>query len=162
MTIPESLARVAARAEETFRRHAVKLTMGGEPTYVPIDPAGVEWSITALGPTKLKYAYALADALIAQALPNAVPILSPGKFYPGEVNARWAINLVWNRDGSPLTPAFGAARRASVRAGAAKIEAAKAAVLRALAPGARWLRGIDPLDETRLVAVLPIDHDGER
>ncbi|HYR58062.1 MAG TPA: transglutaminase family protein, partial [Chthoniobacteraceae bacterium] len=148
--------------EEIFRRHAVKLTMGGEPTYVPLEPAGAEWSVTALGPTKLRYAYALADVLIADALPNAVPIFSPGKFYPGEVNPRWAINLVWNRDGSPLVPAFATTGRDSARTADGAFDAAQSAVRDALAPGARWLRGIDPLDEARPVGVLPLDHDGER
>src|SRR5882724_1875939 len=107
MKIPKALASVADKVDATFAEHRVKLTLGGEPTYIPIDPAGLEWSVTALGPTKLRYAYALTDALIAQSIPNAVPIYSPGKFYPGEVNPRWAINLVWNRDGTPLVPSLG-------------------------------------------------------
>src|SRR5215207_6918541 len=98
MAISESFAAVADKVDATFAKHGVKLTLGGEPTYVPLDPIGPEWSITALGPTKLGYAYALAEALIAQSLANAVPIYSPGKYYPGEVNPRWALNLVWNRD----------------------------------------------------------------
>src|SRR6187397_1159678 len=101
MPISKALAAVAAQVDATFARHKVKLTLGGEPTYVPLDPIGPEWSITALGPTKLGYAYALANALIADTLPNAVTIYSPGKCYPGEVNPRWALNLVWKRDGSP-------------------------------------------------------------
>ena len=95
MKIPKALARVADKVDATFAARGVKLTLGGEPTYVPDDPQGPEWSITALGPTKLRYGYALAEALIAQTLANAVPVFSPGKHYPGETNPRWAINLVW-------------------------------------------------------------------
>jgi uncharacterized protein (DUF2126 family) len=160
MPIPDSLAAVAAKVEATFEKHAVKLTMGGEPTYVPFEPEGPEWSITALGPTKLKYAYTLADTLIAQSLPQAVKIFSPGKYYPGEVNPRWALNLLWNRDGTPLVPAL-ATHTAPTLVTAATLIAVQTA-LRALVPGAAWLRGIDPFDEERPVAVLPLDHDGTR
>ncbi len=55
---------VAAKIEAALIASKVELTLGGEPTYVPINPDGPEWNITALGPTKLRYAYALADALI--------------------------------------------------------------------------------------------------
>ncbi len=148
--------------EATFKKHAVKLTMGGEPTYVPLEPDGAEWSITALGPTKLTYAYAFADALIAQAVPNAVGVLSPGKFYPGEVNPRWALNLVWNRDGSPFVPALAESAAVGTPLAAAAFERVKKKIARALGPRVRWLRGIDPLDATRLVAVLPLDHNGKK
>src|SRR5690349_21073474 len=114
MKIPKTLAAVADRVEATFAEKGVKLTLGGEPTYIPVDPVGPEWSVTALGPTKLRYAYALTDALIAQSLPHAVAIYSPGKFYPGEVNPRWAINLVWNRDNTPLVPSHGRVRKPKV------------------------------------------------
>ena len=153
---------MAKTIEATFKKHAVKLTMGGEPTYVPIEPEGPEWSITALGPTKLKYAYAFADALIAQAIPNAVGILSPGKFYPGEVNPRWALNLVWNRDGSPLVPALAAPAVRRKRVTAAAFAQLKKRLAQAFRVKLRWLRGIDPFDESRLVAVLPLDHPRKR
>ena len=159
MPTPDSLASVAARVEAVFDKHAVKLTMGGEPTYVPLDPQGPEWCITALGPTKLRYACGLADALIAQTLPGAAPIFSPGKFYPGEINPRWVLNLIWNRDGSPLTPAFGAAANVVTPADDATFRRATEAIIREFVPGARWLRGIDPIDPARSIGVLPLDHD---
>ena len=160
MKLPKSLVRVADKVDATFAGHGVKLTLGGEPTYVPIDPQGPEWSITALGPTKLRYGYALADALIAQALPNAVPVFSPGKQYPGELNPRWAIVLVWNRDDSPLVPALALP---IPHPPAAPDETAFALfaenLLHRLGLASGWIRGIDPLDETRPVLVLPLDHD---
>ena len=162
MPTPDSLASVAARVEAVFDKHAVKLTMGGEPTYVPLDPQGPEWCITALGPTKLRYACGLADALIAQTLPGASPSFSPGKFYPGEINPRWVLNLIWNRDGSPLTPAFGAAANVVTPADDATFRRATEAIIREFVPGARWLRGIDPIDPARSIGVLPLDHDPSR
>ena len=100
VTPPKNLQKTGAQVSAKLRKHGVKLTLGGEPTFVPNDPAGPEWSVTAVGPTKLNYAYALANALIKNTLTNAVPFFSPGKSYPGEVNPRWTIHLLWNADGS--------------------------------------------------------------
>jgi len=162
MNIPKSLAKVADQVDAIFAGRQARLTMGGEPTYVPIDPVGAEWHITALGPTKLQYGYALADALIAQSLPNALAVYSTGKYYPGEVNPRWAINLIWNRDGSPLVPAL---KKTLIDGAAPKAKSAELfckSLLRRLRLGAGWLRGTDPFDEDRFVRVLPLDHDGAR
>lgn len=154
----KSLAHVADQVEAAFAAQNVRLTLGGEPTYLPIDPVGPEWSVTALGPTKLRYAYALADALVTQSLPRAIALYSPGKFYPGEMNPRWAINLVWNVDGTPLVPAL-----ASTATGSTKIEAKtfpqfQERLARALAVENGWLQAVDPLDDARSAAVLPLDH----
>ena len=102
---PPPLRATAKEVEARLRRHGIRFTLGGEPTYVPLAPEGHEWSITALGPTKLRYAWALAEALTAESLPHALSIFSPGKHYPGETNPRWAINLLWHEDGTPIFPA---------------------------------------------------------
>ena len=160
MKIPKALARVADQVEATFTAQNVRLTLGGEPTYVPIDPAGPEWSVTALGPTKLRFGYALANELIAQSLPTAITIFSPGKFYPGEVNPRWAINLVWNRDGTPLVPGLAAGGKTSTEVDAKLFEQFQQDLAKELAVKDGWLHAVDPFDEARLAAVLPLDHDG--
>ena len=157
----DQLKRVAARVEATFAEHQVSLTLGGEPTFVPIDPTGPEWSVAALGPTKLRYAYALTEALITQSLSNAVPFYSPGKIYPGETNPRWAIQLIWNRDRSPLVSALSKPRR-SGRPTPARIEAFKSALLRVLRIKGQWIRAIDAVECARSAWALPLDHDGAR
>lgn len=157
MNIPKALASVADKVDATFAEHGVKLTLGGEPTYIPDDPTGPEWSVTALGPTKLRYAYAVTDALIAQSIPNAVAIYSPGKFYPGEVNPRWAINLVWNRDGTPLVPSLGLVVRKPALLDQAVLDAFQKGLSKRLKVRDGWLRGIDPTDAQRPVAILPLD-----
>jgi uncharacterized protein (DUF2126 family) len=162
MKIPKALATVADQVDATFAKHGVRLTLGGEPTYVPLDPQGLEWSVTALGPTKLRYAYALADALIEQALPQAVAIYSPGKFYPGEVNPRWAINLVWNRDGTPLVPALAALKAEPATLDNAAFDRFRAMLAERLDVRPGWLRGVDPSDPARPVGVLPLDHDATK
>lgn len=160
MKIPKALAKVADQIETTFAERNIRLTLGGEPTYVPIDPVGPEWTVTALGPTKLRYGYALADALMKQSLPKAIAIYSPGKFYPGEVNPRWAINLVWNRDGTPLVPALGPQPEPRVKADADALKGFQATLAKRLGVNAGWLRAVDPFDDARPAAVLPLDHNG--
>jgi uncharacterized protein (DUF2126 family) len=162
MNSAKSLEAVAAKIQSVFREKGVKLTLGGEPTYVPVKPEGPEWSITALGPTKLRYGYALADALLAEALPQAIVIYSPGKMYPGELNPRWALNLIWNRDGTPLVPEMVALAESKTKVTAKKFEAVQAALLERLGFKRGWLRGMDPLDAKRLIAVLPLDHNGRK
>ncbi|MES2568514.1 MAG: transglutaminase family protein [Verrucomicrobiota bacterium] len=160
MKLPDPIQEITTRIDETFARHEVRLTLGGEPTYVPVNPEGPEWSITALGPTKLRYAYALADALVAQALPHAAMIYSPGKTYPGEINPRWTINMVWRNDGEPL---FSSSAFTPEPLAEPVIEKFKSALLRALKLRKKWLHASDPLDPERLQTwVLPLDHDGER
>lgn len=99
-----ALIQAAQKVTEDLRREQVHLTLGGEPTYVPIDPSAPEWSFTAVGPTKLGFAHEMTEALIRRRAPGSLAILSPGKFYPGEPNARWAVNILSNRDGTPLNP----------------------------------------------------------
>ena len=161
MNRPASLTAMAAIVESALDDLGVQLTIGGEPTYVPIHPDGPEWNITALGPTKLRYAYALADALTSQSLPNAVTFFSPGKYYPGEGNPRWALNLLWRRDGKPLVPSL--ARPLPAKSvGSKGLAAFKSSVLVSLKLKAMWLRANDPLEPRRPVWVLPLDHDGKR
>jgi uncharacterized protein (DUF2126 family) len=95
-------AAAADRVAAVLARHGVRLTIGGEPTFVPVEPDGAEWNHAAVGPTKLRYARAIADRLLADALPGGVAFFSPGKLYPGELNPRWAIWLVGGRDGRPV------------------------------------------------------------
>ena len=141
-----------------LRSLGIKLTLGGEPTYVPENPDGPEWNVAAVGPTKLGYAYALAAELIKRYLPGAVTVYSPGKRYPGEVNPRWVVNVLANRDGTPITPPPkpGARKIAPARL----LEIVRDGVTKALKlPAVNWVAAEDP---TNRVAVLPLDHNGKR
>ena len=44
----------AAKLEHRLHQAGIRLTFGGEPTYVPVHPEGAEWSVAADGPTKLR------------------------------------------------------------------------------------------------------------
>jgi uncharacterized protein (DUF2126 family) len=81
----------------------IRLTMGGEPTFTSREhPREPEWNDGALGPTKWEQGLRLTKQLYARFAPHGVVIRRTGKHYPGESLPRWALDIVWRKDGAPL------------------------------------------------------------
>ena len=81
----------------------VRLTMGGEPTFVGTEnPDAEEWNTSALGEHKRKRANHLFQSLREHYAPHGLMHVGQGKWYPGEPLPRWSLNCFWRRDGEPL------------------------------------------------------------
>jgi uncharacterized protein (DUF2126 family)/transglutaminase-like putative cysteine protease len=81
----------------------VRLTMGGEPTFVSVDdPDGAEWNTAAMGPNKRRLAIEVYNRLKEKYAPRGLSHFGQGKWYPGEQLPRWSLNCFWRRDGEPI------------------------------------------------------------
>jgi len=91
------------RIDEQLSARDVRLTMGGEPTFVSItNRDGLEWNFTALSPEKQMRGEKLLLRLRDRFASGALLHYGQGKWYPGESLPRWAYGCYWRKDGDPI------------------------------------------------------------
>jgi uncharacterized protein (DUF2126 family) len=98
-----AIERVGRLVDDALVAGDVRLSMGGEPTFVSIDdPDGDEWNTDALGPTKSRLAEELLRRMHGKFAPGGLLHYGQGKWYPGEPLPRWAMTCYFRKDGAPL------------------------------------------------------------
>ncbi|MGZ5007402.1 MAG: transglutaminase family protein [Methylobacter sp.] len=91
------------QVDRQLRIDDVRLTMGGEPTFVSVDDMeGAEWNVAADGPHKRELANALTQRLRDQFAKGAMLHYGQGKWYPGEALPRWQYGIFWRKDNIPV------------------------------------------------------------
>lgn len=99
----QSILQLGDHVDQQLVQQDVRLTMGGEPTFVSVDDMeSPEWNNAALGEHKLERACVLLEKLRTAFAPNGIVAYAQGKWYPGEPTPRWALITHWRSDGQPV------------------------------------------------------------
>jgi uncharacterized protein (DUF2126 family) len=99
----QDLDRLGLRIDAELAAGDVRLTQGGEPTFVSIDDMdGAEWNTAALSEKKWRLAEQLAWRLRERFAPGGLVFYGQGKWYPGEPLPRWSLGIQWRNDGLKL------------------------------------------------------------
>jgi uncharacterized protein (DUF2126 family)/transglutaminase-like putative cysteine protease len=158
----ERIAALGDRVDEDLHRGDVRLTMGGEPTFVSaLDMDGAEWTRAALGPAKRELGESLLRRMADRLAPGGLLHFGQGKWYPGEPLPRWALTCWWRRDGVPIwrEPKWLADTSKPGSCTAADAEAFARAVAQRLAvdPDHVMLAFEDPWESVRAEGRLPVN-----
>ena len=99
----EALDDLGAKVDRDLFQNDVRLTMGGEPTFVSIDDMSAhEWTWGALGQDKRRRAGVLFERLARRFAHGPVLHYGQGKWYPGEDLPRWALTMWFRHDDEPI------------------------------------------------------------
>ena len=162
-----ALLALGDRVEKDLQAGDVRLTLGGEPTFVSIDDFEAdEWNTDASGPTKPVMSEKLIRRFRDRFGPGGLLHFGQGKWYPGEPLPRWALGLFWRRDGLPVwrgpDPDAAAGAKPSATASDALHLITRLARRLGVDPGCAMPAHEDPLHWIKAEGDLPdnVDLDG--
>ncbi len=96
----DAINELGTQIDAELEANDVRLTMGGEPTFVSIDDMEAEeWNVSADGPHKRQLANELVQRLRNTFGAGGILHYGQGKWYPGEQLPRWKLATIWRTDG---------------------------------------------------------------
>jgi len=99
----ETIQALGHKVDADLAAGDVRLTLGGEPTFVSIDDMeSPQWNDAALGKHKRELAGDLLLRLWRHFAPGGLLHYGQGKWYPGEPLPRWSLNCFWRTDGTTV------------------------------------------------------------
>jgi uncharacterized protein (DUF2126 family)/transglutaminase-like putative cysteine protease len=99
----EAINALGFEVDKELFTNDVRMTMGGEPTFVSIDDMESEqWNTEADGEHKRERANVLSRRLLNSFGKGGLLHHAQGKWYPGEPLPRWMSTIIWRKDGQAI------------------------------------------------------------
>ncbi|MEJ2413708.1 MAG: transglutaminase family protein [Sulfurimonas sp.] len=99
----EAIHELGFKVDEDLEANDVRLSMGGEPTFVSIDDMeSDQWNNAADGEHKRELANTYSRKLLKSFTEGGLLHHAQGKWYPGEPLPRWQTTIFWRKDGKPV------------------------------------------------------------
>jgi uncharacterized protein (DUF2126 family)/transglutaminase-like putative cysteine protease len=99
----DAIYKLGFEVDKELEANDVRLSMGGEPTFVSIDDMeSPEWNTEADGAHKRELGDKLSRKLLGSFTDGGMLHYAQGKWYPGEPIPRWQTSIIWRKDGKKI------------------------------------------------------------